>query len=155
MRRALAVLLAAAGVALSGCGGDSGEETARPESSASTTAVDPAEYADAVIDAFDATYPTTGTDVDAPAADWAAFASVIGDLTPPEGQELNHERMVTAFEAYVDAREQAEAVCDGVDWDDPEWAACTRAVRTSSDRWTGALDRAYELPGLSWQALLG
>jgi hypothetical protein len=155
MRRALIVLLAAAGVALSGCGGDGGEETATPESSASTTAVDSAEYADAVIDAFYATYPTTGTDVEAPAADWAAFVSVVTDLTPPEGEELNHERMVTAFEAYVDAREQAEAVCDGVRWDDPEWAACTRAVRTSSDRWTDALERAYELPGLSWQALLG
>jgi hypothetical protein len=155
MRRALTFLLAAAGVALSACGGDSSEETATPEASASTTAVDPAEYADAVIDAFNATYPATGTDADAPAADWAAFATVIADLTPPAGEELDHERMVTAFEAYVDAREQAEEVCDGVDWDDPEWSDCTRAVRTSSDRWTDALDRAYQLPGLSWQALLG
>jgi hypothetical protein len=153
MIRAVVLLLAAV-LTLAGCGGGGpgGDQAA----SATTDApkVDPEDYADQVIEAFRATYPTNpeyeGDRGDA--SDWAAFVAVISKLEPPEGQELAHERMATAFEAYVQADVEAEDVC--AEHPGPG-GPCYVAVREASEKWSAALDRAYQLPGLSWDSLLG
>jgi hypothetical protein len=60
--------------------------------------------------------------------------------------------MVAGFDAYVDAREEASDVC--AETPGPG-GPCLTAVSAASDQWRAALERAYELPGLSWNSLLG
>ncbi|MGY1702747.1 hypothetical protein [Geodermatophilus sp. SYSU D00766] len=152
MRRTVAVLAAAASLVLAACSSSSETTADAAETTAASTTVDTDQYSDQVIDAFDATYPTEGTDTEAPPSDWAAFVDTIRDLQPPEGEETAHRQMVSAFDAYVDAREEAEDTCD----ESPgPGGPCFRSVSAAGDAWRTAMDRAYELPGLSWQALLG
>ncbi len=47
--------------------------------------------ADEVTDAFRQTYAGSGGRAEGDPADWSAFVSVLADLTPPEGSELDHE----------------------------------------------------------------
>ena len=85
-------------------------------------------------------------------ADWAAFVTTIEALQPPEGEEADHNRMVSAFQAHVDAREKATAVCD----ESPgPGGPCFTAISAANDQWQATMDRAYELPGLSPNTLLG
>ncbi|MGY1808553.1 hypothetical protein ACI8AF_14385 [Blastococcus sp. SYSU D00669] len=81
---------------------------------------------------------------------------MIEGLTPPEGEEIDHERMVAGFEAYTEAREEVDDACARNPGPaDDEWSACFTAVSESSDQWTAALDRAYMIPGLSYDTLIG
>lgn len=153
MRRATIALLAATAL-LAACG--SGGDTADTAPAApSSTAVDPDEYAQQVVEAFRSTYPAGGDDLEDPAqtADWSAFVATLEDLQPPDGEEADHNRMVAGFQAYVDAREDAAKNCGGKGIDGT--AACLPFVRAVDDQWQAALDRAYEIPGLSRATLLG
>ncbi len=143
----------AAGLLVTACGnGDAAQQAQSAPSATSQSAVGPDEYADWVVDAFRATHPDGGAHSEVSSPDWAAFVSTIEGLTPPEGEELDHERMVAGFEAYVEAREEADDVCAA---SPGPGGPCFTAVSAASDQWSAALERAYELPGLSWQSLLG
>ena len=157
MRRALAVLATvAAAVALSACGGESDDSTSQggpaPTPSASSSSDKATEYTQEIVQAFRATHPAGGAHYDVPTSDWVAFVSTIEDLSPPGGEEMAHEQMVAAFEAYVAARQDADDACAGGAGTS---RACMIAVQESGDLWTTSLDRAYELPGLSYGALIG
>jgi hypothetical protein len=155
MRRTSTVVALMIGVALlGGCGSDA-PAAAEPSTSAPSP-VDPDEYADQIIDVFRSTYATeqaAGDDeYEAVTADWSAFVAVIEDLEPPAGEEADHARMVAGFEAYADARKEASSVCA----ESPgPGGPCFTAVSAANDQWQAALERAYELPDLSWETLLG
>lgn len=155
MRRGIAAATALLFL-LAGCGGGDGDGEEPAAAASASPSVDPDAYGDTIVEAFRDTYPDPGTsryagDRGEP-SDWAAFVEVIRDLQPPEDLQLEHEQMVAGFDAYVEAEENAEAVC--LETPGPG-GPCYVAVSDSSDQWTAALDRAYELPGLSWEALLG
>jgi hypothetical protein len=151
MRTATIGLLAAT-VLLAGCGGDPQASEQAP--AASSTAVNPTGYGDAVVRAFRSTYPDAPPfEGDrGPASDWAAFVAVVDKLDVPADLQLTHERMVAAFQAYVDADENAEKVCDVTPG---PGGPCFTAVHDAGDLWTAALDRTYEIPGVTFARLLG
>ena len=157
MRRALAVLATVtAAVTLSACGGGS-DDSSSEGGPASTPIASPSsekarEYTQEIVRAFRATHPAGGAHYDVPTSDWVAFVSTVEDLSPPDGEETDHEQMVAAFEAYVAARQDADDACAGGAGTS---RACMTAVQKSGDLWTTSLDRAYELPGLSYGALIG
>lgn len=153
MHRLILPVLMAAPLVLAGCsgGGDEGQAP-EPASTSSATATSSEDYADTVIEAFRETRPTGTEYYDVPASDWKAFVSVIEDLTPPEGAELAHERMVAGFDAYAEQSEQAEETCKATPG---PGGPCYVAVSDASDLWTAALDRAYAIPGLSYNSLIG
>jgi|1185.fasta_scaffold235961_2 hypothetical protein len=99
----------AAGVLLAACGGEDASRRAQSDSSArSAPAVDPDEYANQVIYAFRVADFRNRDPQDAPeTSDRSAFVDTIEELTPPEGHEMAHRQMVSAFDAYVAAREEA------------------------------------------------
>jgi len=84
--------------------------------------------------------------------DWSAFVDTIDELTPPEDREMAHRQMISAFDAYVHARDKAADVCAG---SHGSGGPCFTPVTAASDQWSAAPDRAYELPCLPWQSLLG
>jgi hypothetical protein len=143
MKRGVAVL--AFGLLLAGCGG-----AAEPASQATTTAAatPTPSYAEQWLAEYDV---TLGAERDKPGgsgttADWSAFVVTVSDLEPPDGSEGDHNRMVAAFQAYVDARSDAEQACEGVQAGEGN---CYGAVLDEGDAWQAALDSSYELPGIS------
>jgi hypothetical protein len=152
VRRVLVLVGVAVGMALAGCG--SGEAVGGSAAGTSSDAVDPDQYADEIIEAFRSTYPAGGNDPEdvAQTADWTAFVTTIEGVEPPKGEDLAHDRMVAGFQAYVDAREEADDVCRETPG---PTGPCFKAVGAASDQWQAAMERAYEIPGLSWDTLLG
>jgi hypothetical protein len=151
MRTATIALLAAT-LLLAGCGGN--PQASKQAAATSSTAVDPQKYGDSVVRAFRSTYPDAPRfEGDrGPASDWSAFVSVVRDLPVPDDLKVTHEQMLAAFEAYVAADQKAETVCEATPG---PGGPCFTAVSDTSDLWAAALDRAYEIPGVTWARLLG
>ncbi len=151
MRKALIVLAAVAALAACGGGGEASENATATTSSAASESVDPDEYADEIVAAFREVHPVGAVHYEVPVSDWRAFVSTIEALTPPEDEKVDHERMVAGFQAYADAAESAEETCAARPG---PGGPCSVAASTVNDRWTEAMDRTYEIPGLSWDTLL-
>jgi hypothetical protein len=151
MRKSVIVGLGALCAVLSGCGGGTDQAgTATSSAAASSASAD--DYRAEVEQAFRAAYPDTPRyEGDfGEASDWSAFVSVITDLQPPSGVKSAHEQMVAAFQAYVEADKDAEAVC--VRTPGPG-GPCFTAVSAARDRWTVAMQRTTAATGLSAQSL--
>ena len=60
--------------------------------------------------------------------------------------------MVAGFQAYADDLKNAADVCDKTQG---PGGPCFTAAHAANDQWQAALHRAYGIPGLSWDTLLG